>query len=69
MTTLPWHPDRTLTAEGARAAIATCFPEVDSRTATHLATGWEFDVYLTPDGWVFRFPRRGWIADVFESER
>lgn len=69
MNTLPWHPDRTLTPQDARAAIATCFPEVDSRTVKQLATGWEFDVYLTPDGWVFRFPRRDWIAGVFESER
>src|SRR3712207_538104 len=67
--TLPWHPDRPLTAQHARSAIATCFPEVDSRSVKHLATGWEFDVYLTPDGWVFRCPRRDWIPGVFESER
>jgi aminoglycoside phosphotransferase (APT) family kinase protein len=69
MNALPWHPDRPLTTQDARAAIATQFPEVDSRTVKHLATGWEFDVYLTPDGWVFRFPRQGWIAGVFEPER
>ncbi len=69
MESLPWQPDRTLTAEDARAAIGTCFPEVDSQTVKHLASGWEFDVYLTPDGWVFRFPRRDWIAGVFELER
>src|SRR3954467_15985662 len=69
MSALPWHPDRPLTTEDARAAIATCFPHVDSESARHLATGWEFDVYLTADDWVFRFPRRGWIACVFEPER
>ena len=26
-------------------------PDVDSRIVKHLASGWEFDVYLTPDGW------------------
>ena len=69
MDALPWQPDRALTVQDARAAIATCFPKVDAQTARHLATGWEFDVYLTDDGWVFRFPRQGWIAGVFESER
>lgn len=69
MDALPWQPDRVLTIQDACAAIATCFPKVDARTARHLATGWEFDVYLTDDGWVFRFPRQGWIAGVFESER
>ena len=69
MNSLPWDPDRPLTAQGARAAIATRFPEVDSRTLKYLGSGWEFDVYLTPDGWAFRFPRRAWIADLFESER
>ena len=69
MTALPWYPDRQLTAEDARAAIATCFPQVDAHSARHIATGWEFDVYLTADGWAFRFPRQGWIAGVFEPER
>jgi aminoglycoside phosphotransferase (APT) family kinase protein len=69
MNALPWQPDRNLTAQGVRAAIAACFPHVDSRAVQHLGSGWEFDVYLTPDGWVFRFPRRDWIAGVFESER
>ena len=53
MTALPWHPDRPLTLQDARAAIGAFFPSVDSAGAKHLATGWEFDVYLTPDGWVF----------------
>ncbi|UCG88126.1 MAG: phosphotransferase [Gemmatimonadota bacterium] len=69
MNSLPWEPDRPLTAQGARAAIAARFPEVDSRALEHLGSGWQFDVYLTPDGWVFRFPRRAWIADLFEQER
>ena len=69
MSALPWYPDRSLTPQDARAAIATCFPDVDAQSAKHLATGWEFDVYLTDDGWVFRFPRQGWIAGVFEPER
>jgi aminoglycoside phosphotransferase (APT) family kinase protein len=69
MDMLPWFPDRTLTARDASAAIATYFPEVDTRTVKHMATGWEFDVYLTGDDWVFRFPRRDWIAGLFLAER
>lgn len=69
MNSPPWDPDRPLTAQGARAVIAACFPEVDSRTLKYLGSGWEFDAYLTTDGWAFRFPRRAWCADLFESER
>ena len=69
MNSPPWDPDRPLTAQGARAVIAACFPEVDSRTLKYLGSGWQFEAYLTADGWAFRFPRRAWCADLFESER
>ena len=52
----------------ARAAIGTRFPEIDTRGLQHLGSGWEFDAYLTSDGWVFRFPRRAYCADLFEPE-
>lgn len=33
----------------------------------HLGSGWEFDVYVTPDGWAFRFPRRAEYASAFDE--
>lgn len=32
--------------------------EIDTSELTYLGSGWEFDVFLTADGWVFRFLRR-----------
>lgn len=65
----PWQPDRTLTLEGASAVIAARFPTVDVQGLEHIGAGWEFDAFLTVDGWVFRFPRRAWVEHLFEPER
>lgn len=35
----------------------------------YLGSGWEFDVYLTADGWVFRFPMRAEYSSVFKREK
>lgn len=64
-----WEPDRTLTLADARAVIGACFPMIDIQELEHLGSGWEFDAFLTVDGWVFRFPHRAWIAGLFEPER
>jgi aminoglycoside phosphotransferase (APT) family kinase protein len=64
----PWQTDRELTLEDARKAIQTQFPSVDTAELRYLASGWEFDAYLTRDGWVFRFPRRAESAEFFERE-
>ena len=69
MSPQPWEPDRPLTLEQARAVIMACFPEIDAQGAIHLGSGWDFDAFLTTDGWVFRFPRRAECAEVFESEQ
>ncbi len=69
MSSPPWEADRLLTPEGARMAIGASFPNVDSRTLERLGSGFEFDVFLTADGWVFRFPRRAWYGSRLESER
>jgi aminoglycoside 2''-phosphotransferase len=58
-----------LTPEGAAEAIRSRFPDVDARNLRHLGSGWEFDAYLTGDGWVFRFPRRAEYAGRFERDR
>jgi aminoglycoside phosphotransferase (APT) family kinase protein len=65
----PWEADRPLTLEAARAVIGACFPTLDCQDLECLGSGWEFDAFLTADGWVFRFPRRAWCADLFERER
>jgi aminoglycoside phosphotransferase (APT) family kinase protein len=69
MNTPLWEADRKLTLDDARALIGARFPEVDSSELKHLGSGWEFDVFLTRDGWVFRFPRRAWCEGLFELER
>src|SRR5687768_10205482 len=69
MTLRPWEADRPLTLEIARKALQTCFPAIHSSELRHIGAGWEFDAYLTGDGWVFRFPRRAHCADLFTMEK
>lgn len=52
----------------ARSAIVSQFPDVDAGSLAHLGSGWEYDAYLTADGWVFRFPRTAQAAETFEWE-
>jgi aminoglycoside phosphotransferase (APT) family kinase protein len=65
----PWDPDRSLTMDTASRAINSRFPTIDTQDLAHLGSGWEFDAWLTKDGWVFRFPRRAGLEDLIESER
>ena len=65
----PWEPDRTLRIDEAAALIEIAFPSIDSRGLRFLGSGWEFDAYVTVDGWVVRFPRRAESGDLFERER
>jgi aminoglycoside phosphotransferase (APT) family kinase protein len=69
MSSLPWEPDRALTLETASALIRASFPSVDATGLAYLGSGWEFDAYLTRDGWVFRFPRRAHCEVLFDAER
>lgn len=64
----PWETDRELTVELARAAIRAAFPDVDVSLLRHLGSGWEFDVFLTADGWAFRFPRRSDVQHLLGRE-
>ncbi len=64
-----WEADRPLTLNDASALIKQFFPAIDSRNLKHIGSGWEFDAYLTSDGWVFRFPRRAEGAALFDAER
>jgi aminoglycoside phosphotransferase (APT) family kinase protein len=65
----PWDPDRTLTVDGVTRAITAQFPNVDASELRFLGSGWEFDAWLSRDGWVFRFPRRAEAEGLFEPER
>jgi len=67
--THPWEPDRNLTSEMATAVIRSSLPSLNAEGLTFLGSGWEFDTYLTNDGWVVRFPRRDEMATLFEKER
>ena len=65
---LPWQADRPLSEEAAAAIIRATFPQVDTTGVRHLGYGWEFDVFVTTDRWVFRFPRRQDWANGFDRE-
>ena len=69
MSSLPPHLDPPLSRAIAGAAIHACFPNVRTDGLTHLGSGWDFDAFLTTDGWVFRFPRRAECADTLEMEQ
>jgi len=64
-----WDADRALTLETVQVILAAQFPDVDTANLRFLGSGWEFDVYVTGDGWAFRFPRRSGVADIFDFER
>lgn len=63
-----WEPDRQLTLELAVEVIRSSLPSVRADDITFLGSGWEFDAYLTSDGWVVRFPRRQEMAGLFEKD-
>jgi aminoglycoside phosphotransferase (APT) family kinase protein len=64
-----WDADRELSVELAAAVIRESMPALDVRELTRIGSGWEFDAYLTRDGWVVRFPRRAEMSKLFEAER
>ncbi len=53
----------------ASTAIMAQFPEVNVGALRYLASGWQYDAFLTSDGWLFRFPRHAWCSDLFDFER
>lgn len=66
----PWYePDRPLTLGIARAVVRSAFASVDAGSLAPLGSGWEFDTFVTTDGWVFRFPRRAEVEQLFEREQ
>ena len=63
-----WIPDPPLAREIAATAIRSRFPQVDASDVHHLGSGGQYDVYLTSDGWAFRFPRWNWSGTLFDAE-
>ena len=61
---IPARPksDRSLDASIALAAVQEQLPALECQRATHLGSGWAFDVYLLDDRFVARFPRNAGIA-------
>lgn len=68
MSAPPWGTDRPLTLETARRVVAAAVPSADADSLRPLGSGWEFDAFVTSDGWVFRFPRRADAEARFERE-
>jgi hypothetical protein len=64
----PWEPDRLLSVEIARSVIRAAFPRVDVTRVEFVGSGWEFDVFVTADGWAFRFPRRAEYQSLLDRE-
>jgi aminoglycoside phosphotransferase (APT) family kinase protein len=65
----PWDPDHVPSATDLKATLRDQFPQVAWGTLRHLGSGWEFDAWITDDGWVFRFPRRARAVADLRHER
>jgi aminoglycoside phosphotransferase (APT) family kinase protein len=65
----PWTPHHVPTAGDLKATVRAQFPEVAWAGLRPLGSGWEFDAWETPDGWVFRFPRRREAPSRLDQER
>ena len=63
-----WLPAPLVTREKAATVIDALFPDVDAAELRYLGSGTLYDVFLTGDGWAFRFPRWNWSGDLFEPE-
>ena len=53
-----WSPELVVDEAFARRLISAQFPEIGARSLTLLAEGWDNAVWVTEDGWAFRFPQR-----------
>jgi aminoglycoside phosphotransferase (APT) family kinase protein len=61
-------PNSPLATDTAAEVIRASFASVDSTDVRYIGSGTLYDVFLTSDGWVFRFPRWNWSGDLFEPE-
>jgi aminoglycoside phosphotransferase (APT) family kinase protein len=65
---VPSADDPTFDAERAAALISDAFPSLRPVRVSHLGRGWDHDVYLANEAWVFRFPRNGAAASAVPRE-
>jgi len=68
MSTRQEWPNSPLATDTAAAAIKGAFPSVDSSGIRYVGSGTLYDVFLTTDGWAFRFPRSDWAGKLFAAE-
>ena len=61
------HP--LLSGETVAALIQATSRDVNVSDVRHLGSGWDFDAFLTQDGWVYRFPRKPECADQLDFEQ
>lgn len=64
----PWSADRELTTAQVRRAITSQFDDVRANRVIRMGSGWDNDVYVVDDAWIFRFPRREEVAQGIERE-
>ena len=64
----PWSADRALDTRQVRSAIRSQFEDIPVAGMTWLGSGWDNDVFLVDDAWIFRFPRRRDVAERLDRE-
>lgn len=62
------RPGPMITSEEASTLINASFPNVDASELRYVGSGTLYDVFLTADGWAFRFPRAHWSSGLFDKE-
>ncbi len=63
----PGRADRPLDAARVRRVLSAQFPDLAGAEPVFAGSGWDNDVYRAA-GWMFRFPRRKEVADLFDRE-
>ena len=58
----PWDTDRELTISSVRQLTMDQFTDLCPVELQFLGSGWDNDVYLANDRWIFRFPRHAEVA-------
>ena len=57
-----------LQLDDVAAIIRDAAPSVRADALRYIGSGWDFDAFLTIDGWVFRFPRKPECGDQLDLE-
>lgn len=65
---MEWAPEFDVDEDLARRLIAAQFPDIALESITRFGAGMDNVAYLIDDRYVFRFPRRGWVAPLLERE-